>query len=126
MTEERVKLTVRLPARLHRALKERAVEYNVSLNRALVDTLAAELAPEPVEVNETEKVRQMLRSRGLLVEMGPEWDALIGDESDLPSVEEMREWLRGVPLSDWIIEDRGPCIRGSITGRSQRVLLSRN
>ena len=24
------------------------------------------------------------------------------------TLEEAREWLRGVPLSDWIIEDRGP------------------
>ena len=76
--------------------------------QALVDTLTAELVPEPEEVSEAEKVLQMLRDKGLLVEMGPAWDALIGDESDLPSVEEVREWLRGVPLSDWIIEDRGP------------------
>jgi len=24
------------------------------------------------------------------------------------TLEEAREWLAGVPLSDWIIEDRGP------------------
>ena len=26
----------------------------------------------------------------------------------LPTLEEVREQLRGVPLSEWIIEDRGP------------------
>jgi len=56
MTEETVKLTVRLPARLHQALKERAVEYHVSLNQAVVDTLTAEfvVAP-PAEEADTEK-----------------------------------------------------------------------
>jgi hypothetical protein len=33
---------------------------------------------------------------------------LIGDEADIPSIEEVREILKGIPLSDWIIEDRGP------------------
>jgi molybdopterin converting factor small subunit len=108
MAEERVKLTVRLPARLHRALKERAAEYDVSLNQALVDTLTAKLAPESGEESETEKIKRVLRESGLLVEMGPEWDDLIGDESEIPSVEEIRQMLRGIPLSDWIIEDRGP------------------
>jgi len=108
MAEEKVKLTVRLPARLHRALKERAAEYNVSLNQALVDTIAAELAPEPQGETETEKVKRILRESGILVEMGPEWDDLIGDESEIPSIEQVREQLKGVPLSDWIIEDRGP------------------
>jgi hypothetical protein len=107
MVEEKVKLTVRLPARLHRALKERAAEYHVSLNQALVATLAAELAPVSSEENEAEKFDRMLRERGMLVELGPEWDALIGDESDVPAVEEVREMLRGIPLSEWIIEDRG-------------------
>jgi plasmid stability protein len=108
MAENRVKLTVRLPAHLHRALRERAAEYHISLNEAVVDTLAAELAPAPQAESEGERFDRMLRESGLLVELGPEWDALIGDESEIPSVEEVREMLRGIPLSDWIIEDRGP------------------
>jgi hypothetical protein len=108
MTKERVKLTVRLPTTLHQVLKERAVEYNVSLNQVMVDTLTAELMPEAHEETNGEKFDRVLRESGLLVEMGPEWDRLIGVESEIPSVEEVREMLRGVPLSDWIIEDRGP------------------
>jgi hypothetical protein len=108
MAEEKVKLTVRLPARLHRALRERAAAYDVSLNQALVEALAAELAPASREESEAERLDRMLRESGLLVELGPEWDALIGDESEIPPVEEVREILRGIPLSDWIIEDRGP------------------
>jgi hypothetical protein len=108
VAEEKVKLTVRLPARLHRALKERAAEYDVSLNQALVDTLAAELSPAPQAESEAERFDRMLRESGLLVELGPEWNALIGNEPEIPPVEEVREMLRGIPVSDWMIEDRGP------------------
>ena len=108
MPEEIIKLTVRLSAPLHRALKERAVEYNVSLNQVMVDTLTAELLPDVREETEGEKFDRVLRESGLWVEMGPEWDRLIGVESEIPSVAEVREMLRGIPLSDWIIEDRGP------------------
>ena len=110
MTEEKVKLTVRLPAHLHRALKERAAEYDVSLNQALVDTLAAELAPAPREESEAERFDRMLRESGMLADTS--WmsdmaqELLNGEEP--PSLEEVREWLAGVPLSEWIIEDRGP------------------
>jgi hypothetical protein len=111
MAEDTVKLTVRLPAQLHRALKERAVEYHVSLNQAVVDTLAAEfvVAP-PAEETDTAKFDRIMRESGLLADtswMDQFVQELSGGEP-LPTLEEAREWLRGVPLSDWIIEDRGP------------------
>ncbi len=109
MSEEKVKLTVRLPKHVHQALKERAIEHDVSLNQALVDALQTELAPAaPVEETEGERFERVLRESGLLVEMGPEWDKLIGDEASIPSAEEVRKMLGDIPLSDWIIEDRGP------------------
>jgi hypothetical protein len=108
MAEDKVKLTIRLPATLHQVLKERAAEYDVSLNQIMVDTLRAELQPDIHEETDEQKFDRVLRESGLLVEMGSEWDRLIGDESEIPSVAEVREILRGIPLSDWIIEDRGP------------------
>ena len=108
MAEDTVKLTVRLPAQLHRVLKERALEYNVSLNQVMVDTLMVELRPESHEETDGQKFDRVLRESGLWVEIGPEWDRLIGVESEIPSAAEMREILRGIPLSDWIVEDRGP------------------
>jgi hypothetical protein len=111
MAEDTVKLTVRLPARLHQALKERAVEYHVSLNQAVVDTLSNELVIAPLtEETETEKFDRMMRESGMLADTS--WveefvQELTGGEP-LPTLEEVRESLRGVPLSDWIIEDRGP------------------
>ncbi len=111
MAEEIVKLTVRLPARLHQALKKRAAEYHVSLNQAIVDTLADKLVvASPVEETEAEKFDRVMRESGLLADTS--WmDQLVQELSSgepLPTLEEVREWLRGVPLSDWIIEDRGP------------------
>jgi hypothetical protein len=109
--QETVKLTVRLPARLHHALRERAAEYHVSLNQAVVDTLAAELAGSPAaEDAEGARLRQALREAGVLADT--RWmsdmakELLNGDEP--PTLEEVREWLTGVPLTEWIIEDRGP------------------
>lgn len=111
MTEETVKLTVRLPAQLHRVLKERAAEYNVSLNQAVVDTLTAEwVVKPPAEETEREKVRRVLREAGMLADMS--WtnelakELLNGEEP--ATLEEVRDWLTGVPLTEWIIEDRGP------------------
>jgi hypothetical protein len=111
MAEDNIKLTVRLPARLHRALKERAVEYHVSLNQTMVDALQAELVvTAPAEETESDKFDRMMRESGLLADTS--WmsdlakELLNGEEP--PSLEEVRDWLAGVPLSDWIIEDRGP------------------
>jgi hypothetical protein len=111
MAEDKVKLTVRLPTALHQALKERAVEYHVSLNQAVVDTLAAEFVVAPLaQETETEKFDRMMRESGLLADT--RWmDDLVQELSGgkaLPTLEEMRDQLQGVPLSDWIIEDRGP------------------
>jgi hypothetical protein len=110
MTEDKVKLTVRLPAALHHALKERALEYNVSLNQAVVDTLAAELIVSVADETDVEKYDRMMRESGMLADTS--WMDHLAQElsggEPLPTLEEAREWLRGVPLSDWIIEDRGP------------------
>ena len=105
MTEDTVKLTVRLPATLHQVLKERAVEYNVSLNQAVIDTLTLELMPTTVET-ERDKVRRMLKAKGKLADT--RWMSNVLPDVEPATLEEAREWLQGVPLSDWIIEDRGP------------------
>jgi hypothetical protein len=110
MAEDKVKLTVRLPATLHQMLKERAVEYNVSLNQVMVDTLTAELVAPTADETDVEKFDRVMRESGMLADtswMNQLIQELSGGEP-LPTLEEAREWLRGVPLSDWIIEDRGP------------------
>jgi hypothetical protein len=111
MAEETVKLTVRLPAQLHRALKERAVAYDVSLNQAVIGALEAELVVTPsLKETEREKVRRVLREAGMLADTSwmDELAKELLDGEELPTLEEVRGWLAGVPLAEWIIEDRGP------------------
>jgi hypothetical protein len=106
MSEDTVKLTVRLPAALHQALKERAVEYKVSLNQAMVDSLASSLEVQPKVETEKERFLRALAEAGRLSDPG---DLLPWIEGVEPAtLEEAHEWLKGVPLSEWIIEDRGP------------------
>ena len=106
MAEENGKLTVRLPAELHRALKERAAEYNVSLNQAVVDTLAGQLLEAKAANTERDRFKQMLRDKGLLADTSWVDDFLPGVEP--ATLEEAQEWLKGLPLVEWVIEDRGP------------------
>ncbi len=104
MTESKIKLTVRLPEALHQVLRERAVEYHVSLNQALIDVLVAELGPGTRIESEEEKYSRILRQRLAKTD----WMDRHIEGVELPTPEEARAWLDGVPLSDWIIEDRGP------------------
>jgi hypothetical protein len=104
MTDAKVKLTVRLPATLHHVLKERAVEYNVSLNQILIDTLAGELGTETHVESADERYDRILQKRRAKTD----WMDRYIEGVEIPTSEEARMWLDGVPLSDWIIEDRGP------------------
>ena len=106
---ETVKLTLRLPATLHRQIKERAAAENYSLNTMLVETLRRGLAEDPEhEETEREKVRRVLREAGLLAPLGPQWFEGLEDIPDI-SHEELRELLKDVPpLSEIIIEEREP------------------
>jgi hypothetical protein len=104
-----IKLTVRLPAKLHEQLKQRARQSDHSLNTIVVEALQEGLA-HTVEypLSEHEKFRKVLRESGMLVELGPQWTKGLEDVP-LLTHEELQEKLKGVPpLSDIIIEDRGP------------------
>lgn len=105
--EQVVKLTVRLPGRLHDRLKRRARQSHRSLNALIVESLwlgAVSAEPE----SEADVVRAVLVRSGLWAPLGPEWSDLTRGAEDLGD-EELREQLEGVPpLSEVIIEDRGP------------------
>ena len=95
MAEDTVKLTVRLPVQLHRALKERAVAYDVSLNQAVIDTLAElELHVAPTaEETEREKVNRVLREAGLLADTS--WMSDLAKEL-LNGEEPVQHWRKHV------------------------------
>ncbi|MBN2551093.1 MAG: toxin-antitoxin system HicB family antitoxin [Anaerolineales bacterium] len=107
--QEMVKLTVRIPAQLHQKLKQRAQASDASLNATLVETLQRGLA-ETVYPEESREARfwRSMREKGLWAPLSPKW---MEEYADVPilSHAELRELLKGVPpLSDIIIEERGP------------------
>jgi len=107
--QETVKLTVRLPAKLHEQLKQRARQNDQSLNKVMVEALQEGVAhPLEYPLSEHDKFRKVLRDSGMLVELGPQWFQGLEDVP-LLTHEELWELTKGMsPLSETIIEDRGP------------------
>ena len=102
-----VKLTVRLPESLHKALQRQAQSGKRSLNQTIVEVLWRALESKATYETERERTRRVLRESGMLVELGPAWDKYIDDAPDM-TVEEIREALHGLPpISGDIIADRG-------------------
>jgi hypothetical protein len=102
-----VKLTVRLPDVLHKALKHKAQSEKRSLNQTIVEELWQSVEATTVYETERERTQRVLRESGMLAELGPEWDKYIDGAPDI-TVEEIREALRGMPpISEDIIADRG-------------------
>lgn len=100
------KLTVRLPAELHKALKNQAHETGTSLNRIVVEALWRSLPEKPGETD-YDRTGRVLRECGLWKPFEPDWYAV--DERILNmSHAELREMVGDVGLlSEMIIEDRG-------------------
>jgi len=102
-----VKLTIRLPEALHKALQRKAQGEKRSLNQTIVEKLWQALETRVTYETERERTRRVLRESGMLVELGPEWDKYIEAAPDV-TVEEIRElWSGQRPLSEDIIADRG-------------------
>jgi hypothetical protein len=102
------KLTVRLPAKLHRQLEKHARSTNQSLNALIVEAIRRGLTQAPAPESERERTLRILREEGLLHEFGPHWDTFAGPDPDMTPAE-LREKLAGVPpLSEVILENRGP------------------
>ncbi len=104
-----VKLTVRIPAKLHEQLRQRARQNDQSLNKIVVATLQEGLThPLEYRLSNHAKFQKVLRDSGMLVELGPEWLTDLDNEPMLTH-EELWELTKGLPpLSETIIEDRGP------------------
>ncbi len=101
-----VKLTVRLPAALHKRLARRAQDEGRSLNEAMIRSLSDGLV-ETARMPEAQHdaVARVLAARGL-------WQPVAAsDKSPEPprSHAELRRSLAGLPaLSDVVVADRGP------------------
>jgi hypothetical protein len=109
--ETTVKLTVRLPAALHTRLRRRARENDLSLNQIIIQAVQRGLESQSPEetLSEREQVFKVLKESGLYDPLGPGWEKFMTDEPVL-SHEELWELVGELspPLSETIIEDRGP------------------
>ena len=107
--ESSVKLTLRIPLALHARLRKRAISSNRSLNSIIIDTIRENLEQTLSEpVSEYGQALRLLREHGLIEDLDPRWGKYILEAPDI-SHAELRERLKGVlPLSEIIIEERGP------------------
>ena len=114
--EHEVKLTVRIPSNVHKALKRQAQNQGTSLNKMVVETLHAGLRAEKrLSLSEREKIIRLLEEDGLLAAQSQPEELV--DRVSLRSVREnrkskyaeLRDQLKGLPpASELIIQDREP------------------
>jgi hypothetical protein len=103
-------LTLELEPELYEHLREEASRLGKSLEKT-AETILSQRLTTPTPLSEKDKAIAALRKAGLLTELGPEMKKR-ADQADL-SLEEVRAALdatAGKPLSELIIEMRGPKI----------------
>ncbi|GAB4494401.1 MAG: hypothetical protein Fur0016_19310 [Anaerolineales bacterium] len=101
MNQSSIKLTIRIPATLHKSLRRRAEQENLSLNKLVIDTLQLGLEQPPALLNQRERVLLALRNAGLLTSETPP-----AQSAPHFSYAEWRQHLKGVTLSDAVFEER--------------------
>jgi plasmid stability protein len=100
-------LTIDLQPDVFERLRGEAARTGKSIELLASELLARQLPP--VSPSERERTREVLRAAGLLTELGPELKRRAAEAT--LSLEEIQEILRrvgGKPLSEIVIEQRGP------------------
>jgi len=109
MASQDVKMTVRLPERLHAALRQRAQSRQRSMNREMLELRRRGLVADGEPLAACAAVAAVLREHGL---WAPEAGWGTGPGPTGQSVARHAELRRAVgpvsPLSDLIIDERGP------------------
>ncbi len=104
-----VALTVELSPDLYRRLRWEASHAGKSARLMAQEWLAERLAAEPSPAfDERERVTQLLRAAGMLAELGPELRARADPTISLEEVCASLDRAGGKPLSEIILEQRGP------------------
>lgn len=103
-----VKLTVRLPRRLHDRLRRQAQSAHRSLNGLIVESLWHTLAP-PTAESDLDAIERVLLESGLWAPTRADRGRRRGAAEDAESHGAIRERLTGAaPLSETILDERGP------------------
>jgi hypothetical protein len=103
-------LTLELPPELYERLRVTADQLGTSAEAVAQAWLAERLASQhPATMSDRERVREALRAAGLLAELSPELRKRA--ESSTATLEEVSAALEragGKPLSEIVLEQRGP------------------
>ena len=102
-------LTVELPPEIYRRLHEEASRQGKSPQLVAQEWLIERLSPLPPAPNSNrEQVRLALRAAGLLVELSPDLRLRADPTVHLEDVEASLARAGGKPLSEIVLEQRGP------------------
>jgi hypothetical protein len=104
-----VELILDLSPDLYQRLRWRANRAGKSASIMAQEWVAERLAAEPAPAfDERERVTQVLRAAGMLAELGPELRARADPTISLEEVRASLDRAGGKPLSEIILEQRGP------------------
>lgn len=102
-------LTLELSPKVYRRLREQADRLGKTPQLIAEELLAERLTPQPLASgNSREKVRDILRAAGLLSELSPALRARADATVRLADVEASLRRRDGAPLSEIVLEQRGP------------------
>ena len=102
-------LTLELPPEVYRRLHEEADRLGKPPQAVVQEWLMERLSVPPLEASsEREKVRQVLRAAGLLVEQLPHLPQRMDRQVGLEDVAASLARVGGTPLSDIVLAQRGP------------------
>lgn len=102
-------LTLELPPEVYRRLHEEADRLGKPPQVVVQEWLMERLSvPLPESRSEREKVRQVLRAAGLLVEQPPRLHQRMDRQVGLEDVATALARVGGTPLSDIVLAQRGP------------------
>ena len=100
-------LTLELPTTLYEQLHREANRLGKPAQSIVQEWVVERLAPPSLaQESNREKARQALRAAGLLREINPEWKA--ASEGSLEDVQAAFARAGGKPLSEIVLEQRGP------------------
>lgn len=109
MQRDMTTLTLELPPQIYQQLRERAERLGKSPQAIVREWLIERLSsPNSEPVSDREKVRAALRTAGLRIEMSPALRARVNPSLSLEEVETALAKAGGTPLSEIILEQRGP------------------